>query len=75
MVDNGDMSDAVASQVARVWSDGVLPEAAKITRMTRMMGAEKNTDFYRMAANVGSAVARLDKVAPSKFAGRSMVSN
>lgn len=66
VANNDDMGDAVAAQVGRVWSDGVLAEAAKVTRMTRMIGAEKNTDFYRMAANVGSAVGRLDKVAPSK---------
>lgn len=66
VVKHSDMEASSATQVGRVWSDGVLVEAAKITRMTRMMGAEKNTDFYRMAVNVGSAIARLDKVAPSK---------
>ena len=65
-VNDSDMENAVATQVGRVWSDGVLVEAAKITRMTRMAGAEKNTDFYRMAVNVGSAIARLDKAAPSR---------
>jgi hypothetical protein len=75
MENDSNMSEAVAAQVARVWSDGVLAEAAKITRMTRMIGAEKNTDFYRMAVNVGSAVARLDKVSPSKFAIKSVFSH
>lgn len=61
-----DMGHAVALQVGRVWNEGVIPEASKIVRMTRMIGAEKNTDFYKMASNVGSTIARLEKVDSSE---------
>lgn len=63
---SGDMEDAVAAQVGRVWSEGVIAEASKVVRMTRMIGAEKNTDFYKMATSVGSTVSRLEKVTPSR---------
>lgn len=63
---SGEMGDAVAAQVDRVWSEGVISEASKVVRMTRMIGAEKNTDFYKMATSVGSTVSRLDKVTPSR---------
>lgn len=65
-VADSNMGDAVSAQVGRVWRDGVIPEASKIVRMTRMIGAEKNTDFYKMATNVGSTVARLEKVSSSR---------
>jgi hypothetical protein len=61
-----DMGQAVAAQMGRVWNEGVIPEASKVVRMTRMVGAEKNTDVYKMAANVGSTIGRLEKVTSSE---------
>ncbi|KAJ9108838.1 hypothetical protein QFC21_000158 [Naganishia friedmannii] len=59
-----DVEKAVSAQIRRVWTEGVLVEASKLVRMNRMVGAEKKTEFYRMAVNVASAVARLEKVSP-----------
>lgn len=61
-----DMEDAVSAQIRRVWTEGVLVETSKLVRMNRMLGAEKKTEFYRMAVNVASAASRLEKMSPSK---------
>ncbi|KAJ9093121.1 hypothetical protein QFC19_008464 [Naganishia cerealis] len=58
-------AEAVSIQISRVWTEGVLVEASKLARMNRMMGAEKTTEFYKMAVNVASAMARLEKVSVS----------
>ncbi|KAJ9125190.1 hypothetical protein QFC22_000144 [Naganishia vaughanmartiniae] len=59
------VEEAVSAQIRRVWTEGVLVEASKLVRMNRMVGAERKTEFYRMALNVASAAARLDKVSLS----------
>jgi hypothetical protein len=51
------MENAVATQVGRVWSDGVLVEAAKITRMTRMAGAVATAFSISLSFTAESAAA------------------
>jgi len=68
--DKPDFLSITTEEIARVWSDGILIETARLTRMDRSMFAEKRLESTREAVALSKGVSRLAQESTGKPASR-----
>jgi len=64
--DKPEFQSITTEEIARVWSDGILTETARLTRMDRSMFAEKRLESTREAVALSKGVSRLAQESTGK---------
>jgi hypothetical protein len=68
--DKPEFQSITTEEIARVWSDGILTETARLTRMDRSMFAEKRLESTREAVALSKGVSRLAQESTGKSAAK-----